>query len=427
MKRFIVLGSGGREHAIAKKIKLEGNYVVCIPGNLGISQLDNIECIDIKINNANILQSKHELLQFVIKFRPDVIVIGNESYLYYGFSDFLRINGYLVVGSSFEASKLETSKLFGKEIITQSSIRTAEYYKFTNQMPAEFTTSILRNFKLPYVIKDDTLASGKGVTITDSLTVALNHIKKCKVSVVEQFIDGFELSAFFMIDNQSILPMICVHDYKHLKADTFINTGGMGAYCQYNIYRDILLRAQDEIVKPIIKTMREKNIIFNGILYLGLMIDKKDDIYVLEFNTRFGDPEAQVILPLLNSSFSDILYSLSTNTLNRYNNLEWKEQFATNVVLSDKGYPLSVLNFNNSLDMKNINIPDNVYIYSSNLDYKNNRYYGLGGRILSVTALGDSLYNSSQNAYCTIRNIKGYEKYYIRDDIGRYLYTNNYE
>jgi len=336
----LVIGSGGREHALCWKIKQSPlvQKVYCAPGNAGITS--EAQCVDISVSDFD------SLIDFVVKNSIELTIVGPEQPLSEGIVDLFEENGLKIFGPSQAAAELEGSKVFSKDLMKKYKIPTAEYSTFTDLNSA---LSWIKHINLPFVVKADGLAAGKGVIICNSTSEgenALNSIMKDKIFgeagsevVVEEFLRGEEASFFVFTDGKNFIPLQSCQDHKAAyDDDKGPNTGGMGAYCPAPIVNDkIRKKVIDSVVVPTINAMESEGRLYKGILYFGLMI-KGEDIKVLEYNCRFGDPEAQPLLFRLKSDIVPIMDCIASGKLKQVE-LDWKPGYSVCVVMASSGYP----------------------------------------------------------------------------------------
>ncbi len=416
--KVLVIGSGGREHAIcwgisnSKKI----DKIYCAPGNAGISNI--AEIVNIKTDNLE------GLLNFAKKENIDFTIVGPEQPLSLGIVDLFRENNLLVFGPSKYASQLESSKEFSKLFMKRNNIPTATFESFTNY---ESARTYLDNSPIPIVIKADGLASGKGVKVCFTKDEAFSFLKEVMLDkvfstsgdkvVIESFLKGEEASFFVFSDGKNILTLDSSQDHKRLMdGDKGPNTGGMGAYSPAPIIDDITRQnILNQIVYPVFDGFKKENFEYTGILYIGLMIDDKNPS-VVEFNCRFGDPETQPLLFRINSDIFDLFYFTALNKINDYQ-LEWKSKTAVSVVLASKGYPASPIKGDEIKNLKEIDLSTDEYIFHAGTKLDGNKIIISGGRVLNVTALGDTLEAAIEKTYECINKIETKNLQY-RNDIG---------
>ncbi len=413
----LLIGSGGREHALAYKISSSPllGKLFCAPGNPGTLELaDNIE-LDVKNHKVVGEFCKNNAIQLV--------VIGPEAPLVDGLADSLRNAGILVVGPSKLAARLEGSKGFTKDLCAKYNIPTGAYQRFKNANDAK---SYIEKKGAPIVIKADGLAAGKGVTVATTIKEALEAVDACFAGafgkagveiVVEEFLEGEEASFFCLCDGKTAIPFGSAQDHKRVSdGDKGANTGGMGAYSPAPVMtEDMTKRVMNEIVEPTIRGMADLGCPFSGVLFVGLMITKKGP-ELIEFNVRFGDPECQVLMMRLKSDLLPVLYSLAKGNLENVE-LNWKTDKALTVVMAAKGYPEapqrgSIISGIEKADK----LPD-VKVFHAGTALKDGKIIANGGRVLNVTATGKTVKEAQQKAYQSIKLIDWPEGFY-RHDIG---------
>jgi len=421
--KVLVIGSGGREHAMAWKLSQSNkvNAIFIAPGNGGTHlnpKFKNIDLTDIDL-----------LSDFAIKERIDLTVVGPELPLSKGIVDLFRSKNLNIFGPTQEAAQLESSKGFAKDFMYRHNIPTAKYKTF--KIPDE-AYQYINEHGAPIVIKADGLASGKAVIVAMTVKEAHNAIDFMLVDnkfgdagakvVIEEFIEGEEASFMVVCDGKTILPLATSQDHKRLlDRDMGPNTGGMGAYSPAPVVtKEIYSKVMEEIIYPTVHGMATDGIPFTGFLYAGLMITKKGDVKTLEYNCRMGDPETQPILMRLKSDLFEMLYKASLGQLDS-SEIEWDTRSALAVVLASAGYPESP-KLNDEIYIEDRIIPDS-YIFHAGTIYKNNKLLTSGGRVLAVAALGNSVKEAQLKAYEAINTIK-FNGVQYRKDIG-YRALNN--
>lgn len=422
--KVLIIGSGGREHAMAWKLSQSNkvNSVFIAPGNGGTHlnpKFKNIDLIDINL-----------LADFAIEEKIDLTVIGPELPLSKGIVDLFRSKHLNVFGPTQKAAQLESSKDFAKDFMYRHNIPTAKYKTF--KMPNDAHRYIDEQ-GAPIVIKADGLASGKGVIVAMTEKEAHDAIDFMLVDnkfgdagakvVIEEFLEGEEASFMVICDGKTILPLATSQDHKRLlDADLGPNTGGMGAYSPAPVVtEEIYSKVMKEIICPTIDGMAKDGIPFTGFLYAGLMITKKGDIKTLEYNCRMGDPETQPILMRLKSDLFEVLYKASLGQLDS-TEIEWDKRTALAVVLASAGYP-EAPKLNDEIHIEDHVIPDS-YIFHAGTVYKDNKLLTSGGRVLAVTALGDSVKEAQSIVYEAINTVK-FDGAQYRKDIGFRALNNN--
>ena len=414
---ILLLGSGGREHALAKSLyeSPKNKKMFCAPGNPGIE--DFAELININI------EDNEDVLDLCISKKIELVIIGPEVPLVNGLADFLNKNNILVFGPKKIAAQLEGSKKFTKQICKKYKIPTAEFETFDKESTA---LKYLQEQVFPIVIKADGLAAGKGVIIAESYKDAEKAVKEIfsglfkdagKEIVIEEFLVGEEISYFIIADENNFIELTSAQDHKRIgEGDTGPNTGGMGAYSPAPLMNNKLKKLTiDKIIKPTLRAMKDLGCPYTGILYAGLMITSEGP-KLIEYNVRFGDPECQVILPRLKSDLLSLVISSCQNSLNE-ESIEWDNRFALTIVMASEGYPND---YKTGYEIKGIdeikNLKD-IYIYHAGTKKVNNLILTNGGRVLNVTSLGETVKEANYNALTAINMIDWNGSYY-RNDIG---------
>ncbi len=411
-----LIGSGGREHALCKKIN-DSNLVkkiFCFPGNAGTSKY--AKNINVDILNFN------KLLKEIKNYKIDLIIIGPEEPLVRGLVDFLEKNKIKVFGPNKYAAKLEGSKAFMKKVCKIKNIPTASFKICKNIIDVKF---FLKKNKLPLVVKADGLAAGKGVSICKtrdeiikiSKEIFKGKFKSSKSLVLEEFLDGEEASYFILADKKTFKFFGTAQDHKRAyEFDKGPNTGGMGAYSPAPIVsKNIEKKILNKIVKPTLNFLKTKNKHYKGFLYVGLMI-KKNEPYLIEFNIRMGDPECQVIMPRLKTDFVKVVNSCIENKLENLN-LSWKKEKCMTIVLCSKGYPGSYKKDKILNGLDKFKPKSNEIIFHAGTKIKNNKILSNGGRVLNITSLGRNFSSIRKNIIRIIRRINWKAGFY-RKDIG---------
>jgi len=418
--RVLIIGSGGREHAFAWKIsqseKVEKVFVA--PGNAGTES-------EIKTTNVNISPSDIDsLIKFSKNENINLVVVGPEDPLVNGITDQFNTEGINCFGPSAEAAKLEGSKGYSKMFMQKYNIPTASYSIFDNAIEAK---DYVKNEIYPLVIKADGLAAGKGVVIVEDYESASKIIAEFidekkfgeagKKIVIEEFLNGQEVSFILMVNGEEILPLATSQDHKTIgEGDKGLNTGGMGAYSPVPFVNEELNeKIIDTVIRPTVKGLASEGIDFRGFLYAGLMIDENLEAKVLEYNCRFGDPETQPVLMRLESDLYDLIDSCFKGNLDKFP-IEWSSDMALGVIMSSKGYPESYETGLEITGLKDLNYK-NLKVFHSGTKNKNNKILTAGGRVLCVTALGENMKKSRQHVYSAISKIN-WKGCYFRKDIG---------
>ena len=414
--RVLLIGSGGREHALAWKMtqseRLEKLFVA--PGNGGTQTIAENVALDVANHAA--------VVDFSLREQIDLVVVGPEVPLVAGISDDLRAAGIAVFGPSKIAAQLEGSKAFTKALCDEMGIPTAAYGKFDTLEPA---LAYLDQHGAPIVIKADGLAAGKGVTVAETLEQAREAVRDCFSGafgtagaevVIEECLVGEEASLFAICDGEHTILLPAAQDHKRaFDEDKGPNTGGMGAYAPAPVMTDALIeRAYREIIAPAIKGMAARGTPFSGVLFTGLMITK-DGPKLIEFNTRFGDPETQVLMMLLESDLLDILQATANGTLDNVSP-RWKRDVALTVVLAANGYPGA---YEKNTVIKNAHglDSDTVQVFHAGTVRDGDALLANGGRVLNVTAIGESVNEARKRAYAALGAID-WPDGFCRRDIG---------
>ena len=402
--KILLVGSGGREHALALGLQADPSCTElhCAPGNPGIAEIAILHPIAITDNNA--------IVELAKKIAVDLVVIGPEVPLVNGVADELRAAGLAVFGPSKAAAQLEGSKNFAKGVMRDAGVPTAR--SFTCETQAEIE-SALDAFGAPYVVKDDGLAAGKGVVVTDDRAKALEHALACKRVVIEEFLNGPEISLFGISDGRNVLPMQPAQDFKRAyDRDEGPNTGGMGAYSPLPwAPDDIMEETYEKVLAPVIAEMAARGTPFVGLLYAGLALTDHG-LRVIEFNARFGDPETQVLIPRLATPLAQLLYKAATDSLDDVA-LSWRDESAVTVVLAAHGYPESP---KTKGAITNIPAISKTQVFHAGTSLNGVGLISSGGRVLTVTGLGADLTEARDRAYRAISQIE-LEGSFYRSDI----------
>jgi phosphoribosylamine--glycine ligase len=411
-----IIGSGGREHAICDSLNKSGKVeeIYCFPGNAGTATIAKNIIIDI--------ENFVDLKDFIFLKKIDLIIIGPEKPLVDGIVDFLEKNKIKVFGPNQIAAQLEGSKIFTKNLCKKYKIPTAKFGVFSNK---ENSITFIENSNYPLVIKADGLASGKGVYICEKIEEAkeaINEIFAGKFGVaknllIEEFLDGEEMSYFIISDGKTIKNFGTAQDHKRvLEGDLGKNTGGMGAYSPSRLINNELEhKILNKIIIPTLKGLKNLGTSYKGFLYAGLMIINNEP-YLIEYNVRMGDPECQTILPKLDSDLLDIIISCCNGTLNE-TEINWHNKKSLCVVLCSKGYPDE---FKKNIPIKNldkINFNENEYCYHAGTKIIKNQIYSVGGRVLNFVCVSDSFNESRNKIFQSISSLN-WDSGFFRKDIG---------
>lgn len=413
--KVLIVGGGGREHAIVWKLSQSPKIdrIYCAPGNPGIAKI--AECVSISITDIE------KLAEFAKKEHVDLTFVGPEEPLSHGIVNHFKQQGLAIFGPTKEAALIEGSKAFAKELMMKYRIPTAEYASFTNH---EEALAYVRATGAPIVIKADGLAAGKGVVVAQTITEAEEALKTMMEEeafgragarvVVEEFLEGEEMTLLAFVDGTTVKPMVPSQDHKPIyNGDKGPNTGGMGTYAPLpQLDSSVVEEIVRQIVEPTAKAMVEEGHPFEGILYTGLMLTKEGP-KVIEYNARFGDPETQVILPLLETDLLDIFIAGLSGGLENIE-VKWKDQYTVCVVMSSPGYPgpYDKGNVIRGLDQ----VANPTVVFHAGTTKKDGEIVTHGGRVLGITSIGDTLQEARNLAYQAIENIS-FEGAHYRTDI----------
>ncbi|CAB5056541.1 MAG: phosphoribosylamine--glycine ligase [Actinobacteria bacterium] len=402
--KILLVGSGGREHALALGLRADKSCTElhAAPGNPGIASFATLHPVAITDNNA--------ILKLAQQLAVDLVVVGPEVPLVNGVADVLREAGFAVFGPSKAAAQLEGSKDFAKGVMRDAGVPTARSFTCTEQSEIE---KALDTFGAPYVVKDDGLAAGKGVVVTNDRQAALDHALACSRVVIEEYLAGPEISLFGISDGRNILPMQPAQDFKRAyDGDEGPNTGGMGAYSPLPwAPDDIVEETYEKVLAPMIAEMAARGTPFVGLLYAGLALTD-DGIRVIEFNARFGDPETQVLIPRLMTPLATLLYNAATDNLDDAV-LQWRDESAVTVVLAAQGYPESP---KTGAAISSIPAIDKSQVFHAGTSDSSGALLSTGGRVLTVTGTGADLTEARDRAYRAISQIE-LEGSFYRSDI----------
>lgn len=417
--KVLVVGGGGREHALVRKIKesKKVDEIFCTPGNGGISY--DAKCFDVAATDID------GVVNLAKEIKADLVVVAPDDPLVAGMVDALNKAGFKTFGPRANAAIIEGSKVFSKELMQKYNIPTAEYKVFDNA--EEAIEYIKERNEFPTVIKADGLALGKGVIIPENLDDAIAGVKEIMEDkifgasgnniVVEEFLTGPEVSVLAFTDGKCVKPMVSSMDHKRaLDGDKGLNTGGMGTVSPNPYYtQEVEKECMDKIFMPTINAMNNEGRTFKGCLYFGLMITPKGP-KVIEYNCRFGDPETQVVLPRLKTDIVDIFEAIDNETLSDLN-VEWSDDACACVIMASGGYPKSYPKGIEITGLSNGQL-DGVTVYHAGTKLQDNKLVTSGGRVLGVTALGDTLENALKKSYDAVEKIH-FEGAHYRRDIGK--------
>ncbi|MEQ2130471.1 phosphoribosylamine--glycine ligase [Caldanaerobacter subterraneus KAk] len=412
--KVLVVGGGGREHAIVHKLSQSDRVekIYCAPGNAGIGQL--AECVNISVEEIE------KLKEFALQNKIDITIVGPELPLVEGIVDEFEKAGLKIFGPSKKAAMIEGSKYFAKQIMAKYEIPTGRFKAFDRYQEA---LKFLKETWYPVVIKADGLAQGKGVFIVRDFIEAkevLDHMMKKRIFgpsgdivIVEEMLHGKEASIFAFVDGENVLTMMTAMDYKKVyEKDEGPNTGGMGSIAPNpHIDKKTLNEIEEKILKPVVYALKKEGIVYKGVLYAGLMLTKEGP-KVLEFNARFGDPETQAILPLLKTDFLEVIEATLEGKLKNLK-LEWEDKKAVCVIAASKGYPGE---YKKGFEIRGLEEVKEAFVYHAGTSFKDGRIVTSGGRVFGIVALGDSYKEAREIAYREIEKIS-FEGIYYRKDI----------
>lgn len=422
--RILLIGGGGREHALAWKLAQSDKVekIFAAPGNPGIAILKKCSCIDLKLDDLE------KVADYAEEESIDLTVVGPEATLVAGIADVFKRRGLPVFGPSKAAAQLEGSKAFSKELMAKYNIPTA-FFKICEDM--ETAKVYVKEKGAPIVVKADGLAAGKGVVVAMTEEEAMEAIEEMMGDhkfgnagarvVLEEYMEGEEASLLAFTDGKTVVPMLAAQDHKRIfDNDQGPNTGGMGTYAPAPVMTDILrLKATERILKPVVAAMAKEGTPYQGCLYAGLMI-KDDVIKVVEFNCRFGDPETQVVLPLLESDLAEIMLACATGTLDQAD-VAWSDKAAVCVVMASGGYPESYETGKAITGLAEADAQENTVVFHAGTKNAAGSIVTAGGRVLGVTAVDDNIRAARDRAYAAVENIKFDGAFYRKDIAWRAL------
>ena len=413
--KILVVGGGGREHAICWKLSKEANVekIYCAPGNAGISNV--AECIDIGDSDIE------NLLKFAKENQIDLTIVGPEIPLVAGIVDAFEKEGLKIFGPNKKCAQLEGSKSFSKDFMIRHNLPTAKYKEYTDLDKA---ISEIDSFGYPVVIKADGLAAGKGVVIPENREDAITTLKEMMSDkkfgnagdkiVVEEFLNGIETSILAFVDNDTIVPMVSSKDHKKVfEGEAGLNTGGMGTFSPSEIYTDELAKeVQEKILDKTLEGFKKDNLNYKGILFVGLMITE-DGPKILEYNVRFGDPETQSVLFRLDTDLNKIIIAILENNLKDIE-INYSKEEAICVMLTSGGYPESYEKGKVISGLENLD--SDIVVFHSGTKFDNENIVTNGGRVIGITAKGKTVKEAGEKVYENIKKIN-FEKMHYRKDI----------
>ena len=413
--KILVVGGGGREHAICWKLSNESDVekIYCAPGNAGISNV--AECIDIQDSDIE------NLLNFAKENKIDLTIVGPEIPLVAGIVDKFEKEGLKIFGPNKKCAQLEGSKAFSKDFMIKHNLPTAKYKEYTDLDEA---ISEIDSFGYPVVIKADGLAAGKGVVIPENREDAITTLKEMMSDkkfgnagdkiVVEEFLTGIETSILAFVDNDTIVPMVSSKDHKKVfEGETGLNTGGMGTFSPSEIYTEKLAKeVQEKILDKTLEGFKKDNLNYKGILFVGLMITE-DGPKILEYNVRFGDPETQSVLFRLDTDLNKIISEILNNNLKNIE-INYSKEEAICVMLTSGGYPE---NYEKGKVISGLeNLDSDIVVFHSGTKFDNENIVTNGGRVIGITAKGKTVKEAGEKVYENIKKIN-FEKMHYRKDI----------
>ncbi|GGX39315.1 phosphoribosylamine--glycine ligase [Streptomyces noursei] len=398
--KVLVIGGGAREHALCRSLSLDPDVTAlhCAPGNAGIGEVAELHGVDPLDGRA--------VADLAVDLAADLVVVGPEAPLVAGVADAVRERGIPVFGPSVRAAELEGSKAFAKDVMAAAGVPTARSYVCTT--PEEIDDA-LDAFGAPYVVKDDGLAAGKGVVVTEDVAAARAHALGCDRVVIEEFLDGPEVSLFAVTDGETVVPLQPAQDFKRAHdGDAGPNTGGMGAYSPLPWADPKLVdEVLQTVLQPTVDELRRRGTPFSGLLYAGLAITSRG-IRVIEFNARFGDPETQVVLARLKTPLSGLLHAAATGTLAAFPPLRWRDGAAVTVVIASHNYPGTPRTgdpIEGLAEVAEQDAPDAYVLHAGTRRDASGAVLSAGGRVLSVTATGADLATARERAYRAVGRI----------------------
>ncbi|AEX42596.1 phosphoribosylamine--glycine ligase [Corynebacterium diphtheriae] len=416
--RILVIGSGAREHALVLGLSKDPSVseIHVAPGNAGMEQIATVHA------DATSVDDPAQMLQVAQDVQADLVVVGPEIPLVAGVADVLRQNGFAVFGPNKDAARIEGSKAFAKDVMEKAGVRTARAEQILPEASDEQRDAALDRFGPHYVVKDDGLAGGKGVVVTDDREAARAHVDAVLAAgnpvLLESFLDGPEVSLFCLVDGETVVPLIPAQDHKRAyDNDEGPNTGGMGAYTPLPwLPEDGVQRIVDEVCVPVAREMVRRGCSYSGLLYAGLAWGAEGPS-VVEFNCRFGDPETQAVLALLRTPLAQVLQSVAEGALTQAPALEWQDGYALTVVLAAEGYPESprkggVITGTDVADASGTT----AVLHAGTARDEQGNVVANGGRVLNVVGTGATLADARDNAYRVLEGIK-LEGSHFRSDI----------
>ncbi|MDK8504598.1 phosphoribosylamine--glycine ligase [Corynebacterium accolens] len=414
--RILVIGSGGREHALVKGLHADPQAaeIHVAPGSAAMAPLATLH------PEYSQVDTPERMVELAREINAELVVIGPEVPLVAGVADALRAEGIAVFGPNKDAAQIEGSKAFAKEVMEAAGVKTARAQQVRPGASEADIEAALDNFGPQFVVKDDGLAGGKGVVVTGERAAALAHVDAVLGAgnpvLLESFLDGPEVSLFCLVDGETVVPLLPAQDHKRAyDNDEGPNTGGMGAYTPLPwLGRDDVQRIVDEVCTPVAKEMVRRGTPYSGLLYAGLAWGEEGPA-VVEFNCRFGDPETQAVLSLLKSPLAQALNATATGTLAELEPLQWEDGYAITVVMAAEGYPASPRK-GDAITGEGLEDPERVL--HAGTEFSNGAFRSNGGRVLNVLGKGETLDAARENAYATAQGIE-FAGGFVRGDIGK--------
>jgi len=414
--RILVIGSGGREHALVKGLHADPQAaeIHVAPGSAAMAPLATLHPEYSQVDDPE------RMVQLAQEINAELVVIGPEVPLVAGVADALRAEGIAVFGPNKDAAQIEGSKAFAKEVMEASGVKTARAQQLRPGASDADIEAALDNFGPQFVVKDDGLAGGKGVVVTSERADARAHVDAVLGAgnpvLLESFLDGPEVSLFCLVDGETVVPLLPAQDHKRAyDNDEGPNTGGMGAYTPLPwLGKGDVQRIVDEVCTPVAKEMVRRGTPYSGLLYAGLAWGEEGPA-VVEFNCRFGDPETQAVLSLLQSPLAQALNATATGTLAELEPLQWEDGYAITVVMAAEGYPASPRK-GDAITGEGLEDPERVL--HAGTEYSNGAFRSNGGRVLNVLGKGETLEAARENAYATAQGIE-FAGGFVRGDIGK--------
>jgi phosphoribosylamine---glycine ligase len=418
--KYVVVGNGGREHAMAWSLLRSSDVtqVFCLPGNGGTATLPHCENVNIAVDDFEGIKA------FAQDQQIDLVVVGPELPLSLGLTDILQQAGIAVFGPSRKGAQIEASKSWAKQLMVEAQVPTAFAASFTD---CEAAIAYVKAGQVPTVVKANGLAAGKGVTVAETMEEAIAAIEEAfsgrfgeagERVIIEECLIGQELSVLALADGKTVVPLLPAQDHKRIgEGDTGPNTGGMGAYAPVPIVTpELMARVQSEVLEPTLKAMQKRGIDYRGVLYAGLMVSDGGTPNVIEFNCRFGDPETQSVLPALETPLPDLMWACVNQTLDQVGEIRFKSGASATVVMASGGYPgdYEKGKIISGLDAAEKN---GAVVFHAGTEMNEGSLCTSGGRVLAVTAQGESFEDAFGRAYEAVDQIQ-FEGSYYRRDIG---------